>query len=249
MEKLMENKSTLTDKEIRDKINEFFEANFQHLKETQGHVIDERMKERAYDQVMCYWKKNRELMEKVSRSEVKLSLPEQVTPGKGHSYTLEGSVDVIKMEDKNCLYDITTRSIEQIKGDITSFREQMNVFAHVWKCLDKKNSVDELGVVSTSLPKTVRDAIDSGNSETISKAISAWNPLVTLEYNEYEIEKMINNFGCVVDSIIAGEFDPPRVEHLNSMVPGANEIWGNHMCSACDIRYSCESYRKFKEEH
>ena len=82
MEALEKNKPIIDEKILEEKLEEFFEANFQYLKETNGHTIDSRMKEHAHDQVLYYWKKNRDLIEKATRSEVKLSLPEQQTPNK-----------------------------------------------------------------------------------------------------------------------------------------------------------------------
>ena len=126
MEALENTNSIIDEKILEEKLEDFFEANFQYLKETNGHTIDNRMKERAYDQVLYYWKKNRDLIEKATRSEVKLSLPEQQTPNKKYSYTLEGTIDVVRQNDMNCLYDITTRSLEQVRT-ISSISEEINV--------------------------------------------------------------------------------------------------------------------------
>ncbi|MCQ2576696.1 MAG: PD-(D/E)XK nuclease family protein [Treponema sp.] len=240
--------TTENDGLLEEKLKEFFEANFQYLKETNGHTIDSRMKEFAYRQVLCYWKKNRNLIEKATRSEVKLSLPEQQTPGKNYSYTLEGTIDVVRQNDKNCLFDITTRSIDQINGEINSFREQLNVYAHIWKGLDNRNTIDELGVISTSVPKNVREAMDSGNPEKIEKAFEEWEPVIDMEYSEDEIAEMINNFGEVVEKIQDCNFKAPDTEKLLTVVPGTNETYGNHICSNCDIRFSCDSYRKYKNQ-
>lgn len=239
-------KSAIDERILVEKLGEFFEANFQYLKETNGHTIDERMKERAYEQVLCYWKKNRNLIEKTTRSEVKLSLPEQKTPNKKYSYTLEGTVDVVRQNDINCLYDITTRSLEQIRGDIKPFREQLNVYARIWKGLDENNTIDRLGVISTSVPKKVREAVETGVKEKIEKAFEDWNPVVDLQYSEDEIAEMIDNFGEVVEKIQDCDFRTPGTERLLSVVPGTGETYGVHVCSNCDIRFSCESYRQYK---
>lgn len=240
--------SDIDEKVLEEKLHDFFEANFQYLKETNGHAIDERMKERAFNQVLCYWKKNRELIENATRSEVKLSLPEQQTPYSKYSYTLEGSIDVVRKNDKNCLYEITTRSLAQIRGDITPFREQLNVYAHIWKELDDSNTIDSLGVISTSVPEKVQEAVDFGNKEKIEKAFGEWNPVVELQYDEDEIAEMIENFGEVVEKIQNCEFEAPSPERLLSIIPGTRESYGSHICSNCDIRFSCESYKRYKHK-
>lgn len=246
MEALENTNSIIDEKILEEKLEDFFEANFQYLKETNGHTIDNRMKERAYDQVLYYWKKNRNLIEKATRSEVKLSLPEQQTPNKKYSYTLEGTIDVVRQNDMNCLYDITTRSLEQVHGDIKPFREQLNVYAHIWKGLDESNTIDKLGVISTSVPKKVREAVESGVKEKIEKAFDDWEPVVELQYSEDEIAEMINNFGEVVEKIQDCDFKAPSAERLLTVVPGTGETYGNHICSNCDIRFSCESYKQYK---
>lgn len=247
MQTLQDDKSIVDESILEEKLKEFFEANFQNLKETSGHTIDSRMKEMAYNQVLCYVKKNLDLIKTSSCSEVKLSLPEQKTPLKKYPYTLEGKIDLVRQNDKNCLYDITTRSIEQINGDIKSFSEQLNVYAHIWKSLDKNNLIDELGIISTSLPKKVQAAIDSENDKKIAEAFNSWNPLVKIQYSEEEIEKMINNFGEVVEKIRECDFPSPSLEKLLKAVAGTSESYASHVCSNCDIRFSCESYKKYKE--
>ena len=67
----------MTEDEIELKLRDFFEENFEFLKDSSGHSIDSYMKEKAFQQVLYYWKKNRALIERITRSEVKLSLPEQ----------------------------------------------------------------------------------------------------------------------------------------------------------------------------
>ena len=80
----------MTEDEIELKLRDFFEENFEFLKDSSGHSIDSYMKEKAFQQVLYYWKKNRKLIERITRSEVKLSLPERVTPNQKIPYTIEG---------------------------------------------------------------------------------------------------------------------------------------------------------------
>ena len=98
----------MTDAEIELKLRDYFESNFQYLKESSGHSIDGYMKEKAFQQVLYYWNKNRKLIERITRSEVKLSLPERVTPNQKIPYTIEGIVDIVQEKDGIWLYDLKT---------------------------------------------------------------------------------------------------------------------------------------------
>ena len=69
--------------EVEAKVREIFEENFEFIKAEGGHSITEFIKEEAFNQVLYYFRKNIELITKISHAEVKLTLPEQKSPNDG----------------------------------------------------------------------------------------------------------------------------------------------------------------------
>ena len=116
-----------TDEEIELRIREFFEDNYQFLKDSTGHSIDGYTREVALQQVLYYWKKNRDLIKKITRSEVKLSLPEQETPKEKIPYTIEGIVDIVQEAEEVWLYDLKTHDLDSIKANLTPYKEQLYI--------------------------------------------------------------------------------------------------------------------------
>ena len=96
--------------------------------------------------------KNRALIERITRSEVKLSLPEQKTPKDKIPYTMEGVVDIVQEVDGVWLYDLKTHDQERIKANLTPYKEQLFIYAFIWKNL-QGNQLDNTAIISTPLPK------------------------------------------------------------------------------------------------
>ena len=76
----------MTDEEIEQKLKEYFEENYELLRLEGGHALTEEGKANAFNQVLYYWKKLNHIAKKVTDTEVKLTLPEQVTPN-GRKFT------------------------------------------------------------------------------------------------------------------------------------------------------------------
>lgn len=238
--------SILSDAEIELKLRDFFESNFQYLKESSGHVIDGYMKEKAFQQVLYYWRKNRKLIEKITRSEVKLSLPERFTPNGKIPYTIEGIVDIVQEKDGTWLYDLKTHDIERIKANIVQYKEQLYIYSYIWKKL-QGNTLDNTAVISTSIPNRLENAIKKRRPDLIEKEVEAWEPIIPIGYNEDEVEEMINNFGEVVEKIEKSEFQPPDIDVLINKPAGMKNTFAFHVCRNCDVRFSCSSYKKYLE--
>lgn len=238
--------SEMSDAEIELKLRDFFESNFQYLKESSGHAIDGYMKEKAFQQVLYYWKKNRKLIEKITRSEVKLSLPERETPNDKIPYTIEGIVDIVQEKDGTWLYDLKTHDIDRIKANITQYKEQLYIYSYIWKKL-QGNELDNTAVISTPLPERLEAAIRKRKPELIEQELEAWQPIIPIGYKEEEVEEMINNFGEVVEKIEKSEFCPPDIDVLLNKPAGMKSVFAVHVCRNCDVRYSCSSYRKYLE--
>lgn len=240
----MSTTANMTDAEIELKLRDFFESNFQYLKESSGHSIDGYMKEKAFQQVLYYWKKNRDLIEKITKSEVKLSLPERETPNAHIPYTIEGIVDIVQEKDGTWLYDLKTHDIERIKANLTQYKEQLYVYSYIWEKL-QGNELDNTAVISTPLPDRLQTAIRKRRPDLIERELKDWQSLIPIGYNEAEVEEMINNFGEVVEKIENSDFCPPDVDILINKPDGMKQPFAVSVCRNCDVRFSCESYKKY----
>ena len=234
----------MTDAEIELKLREFFEDNFNYLKESSGHSIDAYMKERAFQQVLYYWKKNRDLIERITRSEVKLSLPEQKTPNEKIPYTLEGVVDIVQEKDGIWLYDLKTHDKERIEANLTPYKEQLYIYAYIWKVL-QENKLDNTGIISTPLPERLEKAIERANPDLIEREVKSWEPIIPIGYSEDEVADIINNFGEVVEHIENSDFEAPDVGTLLSAQDGTKKTFAVNVCRNCDVRFSCKSYAEY----
>lgn len=57
--------------EFESQLVEMFEDNFRFLCEEAGHSINEYLKKLAFDQVLYYYRKNKKIIEQITRAEVK----------------------------------------------------------------------------------------------------------------------------------------------------------------------------------
>lgn len=225
------------------KIQELFERNYQLLRLEGGHALTEDIKEQALEQVLLYWRKLKDLAQKVTDAEVRLSLPNQTTP-QGRTFSIEGVVDIVREGDVTHMYDVKTHDIDYIKENIELYEEQLNVYAYVWEEL-RKNSLDLTAVISTSLPKNVRGALRAGDEGQIQKAVTAWDPVIPIKYDGAKVKQTIKEFGTVVDCIEEGKFQSPRVEDMTKKITGTRQTFATNVCRNCDGRFSCETYREY----
>ncbi len=225
-------------------IREMFEDNFRTLCEESGHSINAYMKELAFGQVLCYYRKNRKFLERVTQSEVKLSLPEQKTPNDKIPYTIEGVIDIVREGAETWLYDLKTHAPERIKADPEKYREQLNVYAHIWKGL-QKNELEGTAIIATPIPHTLKRALATGDETRIQKELDRWNPVIPFGYDEDEVAEMIERFGETVERIEKSHFESPPVEKLQTKMPGMKSNFATHVCRNCDVRYSCPSFMEY----
>lgn len=225
-------------------IREMFEDNFRALSEESGHSINAYMKELAFSQVWCNYRKNRKLLGLVTQTEVKLSLPEQKTPNDKIPYTIEGVIDVVREGEETWLYDLKTHAPERIKADPEKYREQLNVYAHIWKGL-QKNELDGMAIIATPVPHTLKRALETGDETRIQMEFDRWNPVIPFGYNEDEVAEMIERFGETVERIEKSDFESPPVEKLQTKMPGMKSNFATHVCRNCDVRYSCPSFVEY----
>lgn len=225
-------------------IREMFEDNFRALGEESGHTINAYMKELAFSQVLCYYRKNRKFLERVTQFEVKLSLPEQKTPNDKIPYTIEGVIDVVREGEETWLYDLKTHDPEGIKANSEKYREQLNVYAYIWKGL-QKNELDGTAIIATPVPHALKYALETGDEARIQKEFDRWNPVIPFGYQEEEVAEMIERFGETVERIEKSDFESPPVEKLQTKMPGMKSNFATHVCRNCDVRYSCPSFVEY----
>jgi hypothetical protein len=236
----------MTDKDIEDFILESFEDNFERLKLESGHAITPDVKEAALQQVLMYWKKMRAVAEKVTETEVKLTIPEQVTP-EGRKYSIHGIVDIVREDELTLMYDIKTHDADFVRDNVDLYEKQLNVYAHIWQKL-RGMKLDGTAIIATAPTNDLKHAMRNGNSELIEKAMQEWEPLIDIPIDETSLDETIKDFGSVIDKIESRQFCPPPLEKLNSPVSVSKKVlFGTDACRNCDARFSCTSFRQYAQ--
>jgi hypothetical protein len=236
----------MTEKEIEQKLRDDFENNYEYLSLESGHGLNPFVREEAFQQVLYYFKKLKQIASKVTETEVRLTLPEQTTK-KGRKFTIEGIVDIVVEDDEVCMYDIKTHDKEHIEKNKDFYKEQLGVYAYIWQGL-RGEKLDRLAVISTSLPGLLKLAIRNGNKEKELQEFAKWDPVIPLEIIEDDINLTVEKFGIIVDKIEENEFAPVSLEKLNEIVASPNVKFATRVCRNCDARFSCASHRKYVME-
>ena len=236
----------MTPQEIEDRIIEMFKQNYEMLKLEGGHSLTADGVQSALTQVLYYFRKMRLVAEKVTDTEVKLTLPEQITPEE-RKFTIEGVVDIVREDDETWLYDIKTHDPDYILGNKQLYEKQLNVYAHIYENL-RGNKLDHTAIISTAFPSNMKAAIASGDAHRIEQEMTIWIPLIEIPFDQTKVQAAIQDFAAVVDMIETNCFDPPRTEVLNSKIEGTNTIFASRVCRNCDARFSCEAYREYAQQ-
>ncbi|NPA76914.1 MAG: hypothetical protein GXN93_04140 [Candidatus Diapherotrites archaeon] len=230
---------------IEDFIREVFEENFELLVAESGHTISAESKQAALNQVLLYWRKLREIAERVTDTEVHLTLPNQETP-QGREYTIEGVVDIVREDDRVIMYDIKTHDADYVRANLELYKQQLNVYAHIWQEL-RQQPLDEMAVIATDFPHEVKEALSTPDPRALEMALAQWEPVIPIEYDPAHKDETIFAFSEVVDKIESGEFAPPSLEVLESFITGGwrRERFATRVCRNCDARFSCDAYRQY----
>ena len=246
---------TISDEEVEQHIRDFFDRNYDLLRQEGGHVLAEGAKRQALDQALLYWRKLKALATSVTRTEEKLSLPGQVTP-KGRPFVVEGVVDIVREGNEVRMYDLKTHEVSEVRAQAEDYQDQLNVYAYIWKGI-RRQRLDGTAIIATRLPAELREAIQSGNPTAIREALDAWQPVVDLPFDEMNVELTIRDFGRCVDDIKDGKFTPPSPERLSRPFgtrrrKDHGSSSGTHAeseptfaqihCRNCDARFSCSWY-------
>lgn len=230
--------------DIESRILEFFETNFEMLKMESGHSLSPEAKLAAQLQVIFYWRRLREVAEKVTDTEVRLSLPEQRTP-RGRRFGIEGVVDIVREQDRTVMYDIKTHDAEAVRANTEEYMRQLNVYAHIWQNL-RKQRLNETAIISTAFPEAVREALNK-TEEELEAELQKWEPLIPLPFDAARVQETIARFGEIVDKIEESEFAPPPLDKLKKKQPGMKAIFAVQTCHNCDARFSCSAYRAYAQ--
>ena len=231
--------------EMEEFIIETYNSNYERLRLEGGHALSPEVKRQGLLQVIMYFKKLREIAESVTETEIKLTLPEQVSP-EGNKFTIEGIVDIIRDIDNNLttMYDIKTHDSDYVKGNINDYEDQLNVYTHIWQKLRGEN-LDKTAVIATQFPRSLKKAINENDDEKIAREMSAWNPIIEIPFSQTNVEQTINDFACVVDKIENRDFTPPSISKLKTRIPGTRQKFVTRVCRNCDARFSCDAYREY----
>jgi hypothetical protein len=226
--------------EFERRLRDRFEENYEYLRGLSGgHLVTESVKDAAFLQVLYYLRRNRELIGRITHSEVKLNLPERRTPRSRYRYSIEGAVDIVGEEDGIWMYDIKTTDRKSVLDHLDLYRGQLSVYAYIWTKLHGDN-LKGIAVVTTALPDELKDAINAHNPGRIERLLKQWDPVVPLVYSEKSIENFIDDFGSVVEDIEDGRFSASHGRHGSAFVV--------EVCLNCDARYSCDTYRAYRAE-
>lgn len=233
----------MTPTQIEQRIKEIFEQNYELIRLEGGHAMTNDVKASALTQVLYYYRKMHAVAERVTDTEVKLTLPDQHTP-EGRIFTIEGIVDIVREEEEVWMYDIKTHDPDFINANKQFYEKQLNVYAHIYENL-RGNKLDHTAIISTAFPALMKAAIASGDTRRIEQELPKWNPLIEIPFDKNKVQATIDDFGAVVDKIETNCFEPPSMEVLKEKIEGTNTLFATRVCRNCDARYSCEAYRQY----
>ena len=229
--------------DIEQRLNEFFEENMAALALESGHSLSPEVKETARQQVLMYWRKLRDVAERVTDTEVRLSLPQQRSPA-GRTFAIEGIVDIVREDERVVMYDIKTHDTEAIRANIEDYERQLNVYAHIWQNL-RGQRLDETAVICTQLPEALRQAAMVRDERRIEHELARWEPVIPIPFEPEHVAETVREFGEIVDRIEGGCFTPPDLITLQARLPGTPRTFASEICRRCDARFSCASYRAY----
>lgn len=238
----------MTDKTAMNEelLREMFDRNFERLRLENGHSLSADVRNAAWEQVRFYWRKLHHIAESVTDTEVKLNLPNQVTPKK-RNFCIEGVVDIVREGDKVTMYDLKTHDLDFVHENIQLYRDQLNVYAHIWQNL-RGERLDETAIIATPVPDSVTVAMRGGDLAQIDDALAHWDPVVPIAVDAGNVKRTISEFANVVDQIEDQEFGPPQTKVLMKL-DGKHGSFATRVCRNCDLRFSCSSYREYARKH
>jgi hypothetical protein len=231
--------------QVEQFILDAFEENYETLRLETARTLSPAGRQAALRQVLLYWRKMHEVAERITDTEVRLTLPNQTSPA-GHQFSIHGVVDIVRDDDRTVMYDIKTHDPEYVRTHLDLYTDQLNVYAHIW-CELRGEPLDEAGIIGTRLPPEIHRALDAGDEQRLEYAMQGWDPLVPISFDEEQVHHTIEEFGEAVDDIEERHFAPVGIDRLRQIVY-ANETFAFRNCRQCDARFSCESYRDYMRD-
>jgi len=204
-----------------------FAEHYLSLSAASSHALAPETQKAAVGQVLAYWEKCRNIALRITDVEVPLTLPDQKSPG-NRRFAIHGVVDMVQADGGARLYDIKTHAAAVVRADPGYYREQLNVYAHIWQSLYRR-SLDGISIIATKLPP-------QGQHD-------GWDPVVNLGFGQDGVEATLRSFGEVVDRIAEKRFLPRPAHELANPIGGGLGVFRVEVCGQCDGRHSCESYR------
>jgi len=233
----------MTQTEIENELREKFEENYTMLRLEGGHALTADVKEAAWKQVLYYYRKLRSIAERVSETEVKLTLPDQHT-ARERRFTIEGVVDIVAERDQVWMYDIKTHDPDFVRANKRLYENQLNVYAYIWEKL-RGEKLDQTAVISTAFPRNMKAALDSENEAYIAREFEKWEPVIPVDFDHSKVTETVADFAKVVDNIEDHSFEAAPLDYLTRKIEGTNVTFANRTCRNCDGRYSCPAYREY----
>jgi hypothetical protein len=232
----------IADPITEQQLREMFDQNFERLRLENGHSLAPAVKDVAWEQILLYWKKLRPIAESVTDTEVKLNLPNQLTPKK-RNFCIEGIVDIVREDKKVTMYDLKTHDVAFVKTHLELYSDQLNVYAYIWQNL-RGERLDDTAIIATQVPESVSVAVRSGDRAAIERALSDWEPIVPVAFDRKNVNRTIAEFAETVDAIEDHDFSPPTIDILRER-EGGRGTFATRVCRNCDVRFSCSSYRRY----
>jgi len=228
---------------IEEFLRERFDDNFEIIQEETSTGLAPDIRERAFQQVIYYWRKLKGIASRVTETEVRLNLPCQRTP-QGREFGIEGVVDIVREDDHTIMYDIKTHEVEYAQAHKDDYAQQLNIYAHIWQIL-REQQLDQTAVITTALPGTLREAIVNEDDDRIESEMVEWEPVIDIPFDPSQVDVAIKEFGEVVDMIENGDFSPPLLSMLKTRTTDDRLTFAQRICRNCDARYSCRPYLAF----
>jgi hypothetical protein len=217
--------------------------NYELLRLETNQALSPAARENAFNQVMLYWQKLKDVANSITDTEVRLALPAQHTP-QGRPFVIEGVVDIVRDKDTTVMYDIKTHDADFVRANTNHYSDQLNVYAYIWQEL-RGEPLERTTIIATRYPESMQSALDSGNEDHISHELEKWNPLIDIPFDREGVEETVDDFGRTIDAIEDGAFTPPPAERLSEREKGRDTLFATRVCNNCDARFSCSSYREY----
>ncbi|MBU8689504.1 PD-(D/E)XK nuclease family protein [Priestia megaterium] len=223
-------------------LREWFDDNYEELRIIGGHALNTHVKEVAFQHIIQYWRKMKDIANEITETELTLTLPRQNTP-LGREYTVRGNIDLLRTDDSFYMYDVKAESPDDIKGNMQKYKGQLNLYAKIFYDL-YGDPMAKAAIIATGQTPLLRKAWASRDDEKINEELKKWNPFIEIPVDKDSTTEILNEFGVTVDKIEEHQFCPPPKEELQ-VKKRRNKTFAQHVCDNCDGRFSCPSFKDY----